>query len=202
MHRRKKISPVWFVRLVCLVHTNTLFLQGKASHLFPGRMSLDFMTNSYLCTAFCSIHMIFTQQQLLKVPVCACSTFSAANTWAVHRKEPEKQKGPFTLSPLQKQHSVRPSVWALLLPSCHQRSKFILPTWITEKPTAKFQRATDPKWRPCSGTLRTSSASSECCPVITGERERRQNITQKYFCDFFLQLLLFFFFFFPSLSKS
>lgn len=37
------------------------------------------MTNSSLCTAFCSIHMVFTQQQLLKVPVRACSTFTVCS---------------------------------------------------------------------------------------------------------------------------
>lgn len=141
------------------------------------------------------MHRIFTQQQPLRVPVCACSTFSACSKrMGRHRKEWEKQKGPLTPPFLQKQHNVRPSVWAPLLSSCHQRPKFILPMPITEEPTSKSQRATDPEWRPCSGILRTSSASSECCPVITGERKRRHNITQSIFvissysCSFFFSL--------------
>lgn len=109
----------------------------------------------------------------------------------------ENKKGPLHFHSFR--NNTRPSAWAPLLSPCHQRSKFILPARITEEPTAKFQRATDPKWRPCSGILRTSSASSECCPVITGERKRRQNVTQSIFvissysCSFL---------FFPSPSKS
>lgn len=57
----------------------------------------------------------------------------------------------------------------------------------------QVQRATDPKWRPCSGILHTSSAFSACCPVIKGERKRRQDITQSIFV--FSSYSCFFFFF-------
>lgn len=119
----------------------------------------------------------------------------APNTGTARRKEWEKTKRAlYTFIP-----SETTTMWDLQSEHhCfHQRSKFILPTRAREEPTAKIQRATDPKWRPCSGILHTSSASSECCPVITGERKRRQNITQSIFvissysCSFFFFFLPF-----------
>lgn len=55
----------------------------------------------------------------------------------------------------------------------------------------QVQRATDPKWRPCSGILHTSSAFSACCPVIKGERKEGRALHKVFL--WFLPTAAFFF---------
>lgn len=86
--------------------------------------------------------------------------------------------GPLHFHSFGNEATMRPSVWAPLLPS---KTKIHSANTYNRGNNTRVQRATDPKWRPCSGILHTSSASSACCPVIKGERKRRQNITQSIF---------------------
>lgn len=137
--------------------------------------------------------MIFTQQQLLKVPVCACSTFNACSKHrdSAQERVRKNKKGPLHFHSFRNNNNVRPSVWAPLL-----SSKIKIHPANTSKRGTNSQ---DPKgnWPKMETLLRNSSYIFRFLRVLPcyyrREKKEAEHYT-KYFCDFFLQLLFFFFF--------
>lgn len=151
------------------------------------------MRNSYFCTAFCSIHMIFTQQQLLKVPVCACSTSSACS-------KPMGSAQERTRKTKRALCTFIPSETTQCETFCLSTAPFIVPSQIKIHSANVNNRESNsqvPKgnWPKMETLLRNSSYIFRFLRVLPcyyrRDKKEAEHYT-KYFCDFFLQLLFFF----------
>lgn len=131
--------------------------------------------------------MAFTQQQLLKVPVRACSTFTVCSKHMSSAQEGMRKtkRALYTSIPSETTRD--------LLPEHHQRSKFILASVNNGGTNSQVPKG---NWPKMETLLRNSSYIFRFLRVLPcyyrREKKEAERYT-KYFCDFFLQLLFSFF---------
>lgn len=136
--------------------------------------------------------MVFTQQQLLKVPVRACSTFTVCSKHMSSAQEGMRKTKRALYTSI-------PSETAQCETFCLSTTAFTVPPKIKIHPASANNRGTNsqvPKgnWPKMETLLRNSSYIFRFLRVLPCYYRREKKEAEcytKYFCDFFLQLLFF-----------